>query len=66
MIRNNLVQLLNRNELTIREMAEYTGLSIVKIESFIAGRLLPSKGYMRTICLFLKCRVQDIWPDIID
>jgi len=66
MIKNNLVQLLNRNETTIRELSEFTGLSVVRIESFIAGRLLPSKGYMRSICLFLKCRVQDIWPDIID
>ena len=62
-IADNIKQLRKRNHLTQKQLAEKSGLAVITIQQYEAGKFNPKPDAVMKLCVGLKCKITDIIDD---
>lgn len=62
-IANNIKQLRKQKHLTQKQLAEKSGLAVITIQQYEAGKFNPKPDTVMKLCVGLDCKITDIIDD---
>lgn len=62
-IADNIKQLRKQNHLTQKQLAERSGLAVITIQQYEAGKFSPKPDTVMKLCVGLNCKITDIIDD---
>ncbi len=62
-IADNIKQLRKQNHITQKQLAEKSGLAVITIQQYEAGKFSPKPDAVMKLCFGLNCKVTDIIDD---
>lgn len=62
-IADNIKQLRKQNHMTQKQLAERSGLAVITIQQYEAGKFSPKPDAVMKLCVGLNCKITDIIDD---
>lgn len=62
-IAENLKKLRKQNHITQKQLAEMSGLAVITIQQYEAGKFNPKPDAVMKLCVGLNCKITDIIDD---